>query len=258
MPISFDTAAAERSDEARSLFAKLASGTDEPIVLTTLSGVDLCILGAMSWEALATSWNRLRPEDRSSITEARASEMIERGLLIERSPGQGYEPLARYAVSPKLGIALAARLNPTFIVTSTVSPKQAPLTLFAAGDAAAPVRGIVMEVPSLPARKDNGNSAFDPLSWQFNHLLVTPDFAAQYLAGAAVWKAPENAFHKKTARTVSLYRPGAGPAPTAELTVLGDGTTARVKGPGISGVFDEAALKTIALQLFRQGATSVF
>jgi hypothetical protein len=35
--------------------------------------------------------------------------MIERGLLIEQSPGQGYDPLACYAVSPKLKIALAAR-----------------------------------------------------------------------------------------------------------------------------------------------------
>ena len=66
MPISFDTAAAERSDDARALFAALASGTDEPVVLTTLSGVDLCVLGAMSWEALATSWNRLKPEDPAS------------------------------------------------------------------------------------------------------------------------------------------------------------------------------------------------
>ena len=105
MPISFDTAAAERSDEARALFAKLASGTDEPIVLTTLSGVDLCILGAMSWEALATSWNRLRPEDRSKIIEARANEMIDRGLLIEQSAGQRYDPLGHYAVSAKVGVA---------------------------------------------------------------------------------------------------------------------------------------------------------
>jgi len=256
MPISFDTAAAERSDDARALFAALDSGTDEPVVLTTLSGVDLCILGAMSWEALAASWNRLKPEDRSKITEARTSQMIERGLLIEQSPGQGYDPLAYYAVSPKLGIALAARLNPAFIITSSVSPKQAPLTLFAVGDAAAPVRGIVMEVPSLTTGKDKGNPAPEPLGLQFNHLLVTQDFAAEYLAEWTLRNAPSNAFHKKTARTVTLFRPGTGPKPTAELSILGDGTTARVKGPGINGEFDKAALKKIALQLFEQGTPS--
>jgi hypothetical protein len=256
MPISFDTAAAERSDEARALFAALGGGTDEPVVLTTLSGVDLCILGGTSGEALTTSWNRLRPEDRNKITEARTSQMIERGLLIEQSPGQGYDPLACYAVSPKLGIALAARSSPAFIITSSVSPKQAPLTLFAVGDTAAPVRGIVMEVPSLTTGTDKENPAREPLSWQFNHLLVTPDFAAEYLAESAIRNAPANAFHKKTARTVTLFRPGTGPKPTAELSILGDGTTARVKGLGINGEFDRAALKTIALQLFEQGTPS--
>ncbi len=256
MPISFDTAAAERSDEARALFAELASGTDEPVVLTTLSGVDLCVLGGTSWEALARSWNHLRAEDRSKITEDRANQMLERGLLIEQSPGQGYDPLACYAVSPKLGVALAARFRPAFIVTSSVSPKQAPLTLFAVGDAAVPVRGIVMEVPSFTAGQGKETLALEPLSWQFNHLLVTPDFAAEYLSESMIRNAPANAFHKKTARTVSLFRPGTGSNPTAELSILGDGTTARVKGPGINGEFDAAALKTIALRLFGQAGPS--
>jgi hypothetical protein len=256
MPISFDIAAAERSGQARALFDALDMGTDEPVVLTTLSGVDLCVLGAMSWEALATSWNRLRPEDRIKIIEDRTTQMIERGLLIEQSPGLGYDPLAYYSVSPKLGIALVARSNPTFIITSTVSPKQAPLTMFAIGDAVAPVRGIVMEVPSLTNGKDQGNPALEPLSVQFNHLLVTQGFAAEYLAESALRNAPSNAFHKKTARTVALFRPGTGPKPTAELSILGDGTTARVKGPGINGEFDRAALKKIALQLFEQGTSS--
>jgi AcrR family transcriptional regulator len=113
------------------------------------------------------------PEDQIKIIEDRASQMIERGLLIERSPGQAYDPLARYAVSPKLGILLAARRNPAYIITSTVSPRQAPLTLLAVGDEAAPVRAIVLEVPSPPAGNGKGNPALEPLSWQFNHRLVT-------------------------------------------------------------------------------------
>ena len=256
MPISFDTTAAERSGEVRALFAALASAPDEPIVLTTLSGVDLCILGAVSWEALAASWNRLRPEDRSKITQSRVNQMLTRGLLIERSPGQGDDPLACYAVSPKLGIALAARSNPAFIVTSSVAPKQAPLSLFGVADAVAPIRGIVMEVPSFSSGKSNENVGLEPLSWQFNHLLATADFAAEYLAESAIKTAPANAFHKKTARTVGLFRPGAGLKPRAELSILGRGTTASVKGPGIDGEVDATAMKAIALQLFEQGAAS--
>jgi hypothetical protein len=52
---------------------------------------------------------------------------------------------------------------------------------------------------------------------------------------------------------VTLLRPGTGPHPTAELSILGNGTTAHVKGPGINGQFDEAALKAITLQLIEQG-----
>lgn len=249
MAISVDIAAAGRSVEARALFAALTSGADEPVVLTTLSGADLCVLGGMSWEALATSWERLKPEEQSKIIEARTSQMIERGLLIEEAPGLGYDPSAYYAAGPKLGIALAARLNPTFIVTSTVSPKQAPLTLFAVGDATAPVRGIVMEVPSLIPGKEKETLAWGPLSWQFNHLLVTKDFAAEYLAEWTLRNPPSNGFHKKTPRAVALFHPGAGPTPAAELSVLGDGTTARVTGQGIHGEFDKDALRAVMLDL---------
>lgn len=257
MAISFDITAATRTGQARALFATLASGSDEPVVLTTLSGADLCVLGGMSWEALATSWNRLKPEEQSKIIESRTAQMIEHGLLVEEVPGQGSDLLASYTVNPKLGIALAAHLNPTFIITSTVSQKQPPLTLFAVGDATAPVSGIVMEVPSLIPGKEKETLAWGPLSWQFNHLLVTQDFAAEYLAEWTLRNAPSNAFRKKTPRTVALYRPGEGPTPAAELAVLGNGTTARVTGQGIDGEFDMNALRAIMLDLLGRGARPV-
>jgi hypothetical protein len=110
-----------------------------------------------------------------------------------------------------------------------------------------------MEVPSLIPGKEKETLAWGPLSWQFNHLLVTLDFAAEYLAEWTLRNAPSNAFHKKTPRTVALFRPGTGPAPVAELSVLGDGTTARVTGAGIDGEFDKGALRTIMLDLLGRG-----
>lgn len=83
-----------------------------------------------------------------------------------------------------------------------------------------------MEVPSLNTGKGREAPARDPLSWQFNQLLVSPDFAAQYLAESATRNAPANAFGKKTARTVALYRPGTSPQPATELSILGNKTTA--------------------------------
>jgi hypothetical protein len=131
---------------------------------------------------------------------------------------------------------------------------EAPLTLFAVGDVTVPVRGIVMEVPSLISGKEKETLDWGPLSWQFNHLLVTSDFAAEYLAEWTLRNAPANAVRKRTARTVALFRPGAGRGPTAELSVPGNGTTARVTGAGISGELDRETLRTVLLDLFGQGA----
>jgi hypothetical protein len=180
-----------------------------------------------------------------AVIESRAGQVLERGLLIAESPGQGYDALARYGTSAKLGIALAAQANPTFVITSSFSPRQAPLTLFALGDATAPVRGIVMEVPSLIPGKEKQTLERGPLSWQFNHLLATVDFAGQYLTEWTIKSTPANALRKKAARTVALYRPGEGGTPAAELAVA-----------GVSGECDSAGLRAVLLDLFGQGGAA--
>lgn len=114
-----------------------------------------------------------------------------------------------------------------------------------------------MEVPSLIPGKEKETLRWGLLSWQFNHLLVAQDFAAEYLAEWTLRNVPSNAFHKKPPRTVALYRPGEGAAPTAELAVLGNGTTARVTGQGIDGEFDMIALSAIMLDLIGRGARPV-
>ena len=61
-----------------------------------------------------------------------------------------------------------------------------------------------MEVPSLIPGKEKETLRWGPLSWQFNHLLVTQDFAAEYLAEWTLRNVPSNAFHKKPPRMVAL------------------------------------------------------
>jgi hypothetical protein len=53
---------------------------------------------------------------------------------------------------------------------------------------------------------------------------------------------------------VTLFRPGDGVTPAAELSVLGNGTTARFTGAGISGELDKETLRTVLLGLFGQGS----
>jgi hypothetical protein len=46
---------------------------------------------------------------------------------------------------------------------------------------------------------------------------------------------------------VTLYRAGDGLQPAAELSVLGDATTARVTGASVDGEYDKASLQEILL-----------
>lgn len=82
-----------------------------------------------------------------------------------------------------------------------------------------------MEVPSLIPGKEKETLRWGPLSWQFNHLLVTQDFAAEYLAEWTLRNVPSNAFHKKPPRMVALYRHGEGAAPAAETPSGAHGET---------------------------------
>ena len=260
MSIDLEIEAAERTAAARAIFAKL---DDEGYVnLPVLSGADLCMLGGPKhpffWEPLAAEWLSLRPRARNGYIEARTKGMIEGCRLIEITPGDGYRPGARYAVSPELGILLAARSRPAFVIASHFSSRLAPLSLFAVGDEIEPVRGVVMAVPVIPPDKAGKSSRPSPISDVFDHILTTTAHAAEFLADRVMRPAPtKTPSQKQPPRFVSLFRPGTGPTPVAELAVLGNGTTARVTGQGIDGEFDMIALSAIMLDLIGRGARPV-
>jgi hypothetical protein len=255
MTISFDITAAERSAAAGELFAKLSH--NNPASLLMLNGAELCILGGpkhpLFWEPLATSWLRSDPQPRDRMIEACTTMMIERGLLIEETPGQGYHPGAHFALSPELGITLAARCHPTFVITTSYTRDLPPVSLFAVGDEADPVRGLVLEIPDMvPGTKAHAES-MGPLGLLFYYVLHTPDSAAEYLAGWTLRPTPAKRFHKQPPRTVTLVRPGQGPVPARELTVAGDGTRAHLDGQGITGEYDKDSLQQVMRDLIAQG-----
>jgi hypothetical protein len=256
MPIDLELEAAGRTTAARAIFARLdgAGYVNLPI----LTGADLCLLGGprhpFCWEPLAAAWLTLRPQDRDGYIRTRTRRMIEDGRLIETGAGDGGVSGARYAVSPELGILLAARSRPTFAIASHFSLGVAPLTLLAVGDEAEPVRGIVMAVPATPLRQAGERAASSPLAGVFDHLLTTAARAAEFLADRVIRPAPaDSEFHEQPHHLVTLYRSGDGLRPAARLSVLGNGTTARVTGAGLSGEFDREMLQTVLLRLFAQG-----
>lgn len=256
VPIDVSIEAAGRTEAARAIFARL---DDEGYVnLPVLSGVDLCLLGGPGqpffWEPLASAWLSLQPRARNGYIEARTKGLTEDGRLIPVTPGDGYRLGARYAVSPELGIVLAARSRPTFVIASHFSDRLAPLSLFAIGDETEPARGIVMAVPVAPPGKAQEISKPSPIADVFDHILTTTAHAADFLAGRVIKPAPaRNRLQKQPPRLVTLFRSGGGLTPAAELSVLGNGTTARVTGAGVSGEFDKESLRTVLLDLFKRG-----
>ena len=254
MELDIDLAAAERTEATRRLIATAQS--DGMIPLGVLGGMDLCILGGpkhpMFPEAVTNAWLNLGNHARKKLIEDRTADMVDRGILTKDSP-TGHA----YALNPDLGVALAARCRPAFIVTAGVGPHLRPLCFFALGDQAEPMQGLVVEVPISLAdtdRKYPNYKKFGPLGWLYSYALLMPNEAAFMLA-EWVSKVPPDSPRslEQPPYVVTLFRPGDGLTPTAELSVLGNGTTARVTGAGMSGELDKETLRTVLLDLFGQG-----
>ena len=155
------------------------------------------------------------------------------------------------------GLALAARCRPAFIVTASAGSQLRQLSLFALADQAGPQRGLVVESPIfLPDsdRKSPHVKKLGPLGWLYSYALLTPAAAALMLAewvSSVPPGSPRGA--QQPPYVVTLFRSRDGLTPTAELSVLGDGTTARVTGAGLSRELDKDTLRTALLGLLSQG-----
>jgi hypothetical protein len=255
--LDINLAAAERTEEARRLIDTARS--DGIVSLGALGGMDLCILGgpmhSVFPEALAKAWLSLGDRARQKLIDERTADMAKRGMLTPPPPG-GYG----YALAPAVGLALAARCRPTFVVTASASPSMRPLCFFALGDQTEPVRGLVIEVPAPPSdnRKFPQQKKLGPLGWLYSYALVTPEKAAYMLAEHVSSPSPGVPVGPgQPPYAVTLYRAGDGLQPAAELSVLGDGTTAQVTGANVNGEYDKAALQQILLGLFAYGTPAI-
>jgi hypothetical protein len=252
--------ATESTDATRALFGKLY--TDGYTNLGVLCGADLCILGGpqhpLLWEPLATAWLALKSRQRNQIIKARTNSMITAGLLVELTPGKGYYPGAKFAVSPEMGTMLAARSRHTFAVVAHFTRQLAPVSLFAVGDKNDAVRPIVIEVPVAQPSGSNNIVRAGPLGGIFDYLLTTPDLAAQFLAGWTLAPAPtEHGSKEQPPRLVSLIRQGEGlESAHHQLSVLGNGTTARVIGPGVTDEYDKTGLRRVMRDLISAGTAA--
>lgn len=231
-------AAAERTEAARHLIGR---ARDELVDLVVISALDLCVLGGprhpLFDEKVARAWLRLGERQRGKLIESATEILISRGLLIDEGVRTGARPHSgRYALKPELGLALAARCRPSFIaVIEAESQDLRGPRLFALGDQAEPVRGLVVEMPTgLPPDREAaypGTAKLGPLGWAYRYALVNPDMAAEVLARWTIAPPRQSGSSAPGAYLVSVFQPDRENPARSRLRVRGDGARAWVSGP---------------------------
>ncbi len=232
--------AVERTEAAENLFAQANSSSFAELV--TLSALELCVLGgpkhAMFEEDITRAWLQMSDRQREKAKKLATEGMVKRRLLAENAPSSPDGKDNTYSLSPALGIALAARCRPAFVVlTETPQPSLRTPRFFAAGDQDEPVRGIVVEEPAaLPAGSgDYPNlKKLGPLGRFYRYVLVSRARAAEVLAEWAIAPPPQSPGpDAASCRSVSLYRyAGSTGQDGIRLMVRGDGTSAQLLAPG--------------------------
>ncbi len=200
----------------------------EDLGLAALTGAELCVLGgprhAAFPEAMTTAWVQLDDDDRQSLTRSATARLLAKGLLLDE-PGRGD---AEYPLSPELGIILAARGQPAYIVLAQRQDSPLPgLSLFALGDSDRPVQAIVAEILVKAPPAGAG-----PLRCIYGYQLVSTVSAASLLAEWTIGKAEKaRRWSREPARLVTRYFPADHRDRIGQrITVRGEGNTARVTG----------------------------
>jgi hypothetical protein len=253
-------AAAERTETARSL---IAQAQVEIVDLVTVSALELCVLDGPGQpvfeERVAQAWMQVTDRRRRKVTEEVTAGLVRRGLLIDDAPQhRTVQAVSSYSFKPELGLMLAARCRPAFVVLAKGEQDGLrPLSLFALGDQADPVRAIVAEVPAaLPPDRAAGypdTRKLGPLGWIYRYVLVSPANAADLLARWTITPPAQPGDAAPVRYLVSAYCPDREHPAGYHLRVRGDGIRAVVDGPNIgsaqSAQYDLEGLCGIMLDL---------
>jgi len=230
--------AAERTETARHLITQAQADVVE---LVTVSALELCVLdgpGQPVFEKrVAQAWVRVTDRRRRKITEEVTAGLVRRGLLIDGAPQhRAVQAVSSYSFKPELGLMLAARCRPAFVVLAKGERDDLrPLSLFALGDQADPVRAIVAEVPAgLPpdrAAAYPDTRRLGPLGWIYRYVLVSSANAADLLARWTMTPPAQAGDAVPVRYLVSAYCPDRENPVGHHLRVRGDGIRAVVDGP---------------------------
>lgn len=254
-------AAAERTEAARHLVDQAQTDVTD---LVTLSALELCVLDLIGQplfeERVAHAWVKLGDRQRRKVTEEVTAGLLKRGLLIDDRSGPGtHERGSTYSLKPELGLMLAARCRPAFIVVAAGEGQGLrPLNLFALGDQVEKARGIVVEVPAAPPDRAGGGAhagKLGPLAWIYRYVLVSSAKAAEILARWTMTPPSAQGGAQPMRYQVSAYRPDREQPVGYHLGVRGDGFRATVDGPGVgSGEYELEGLQATMLRLLTEAS----
>lgn len=231
------TTADLRTQAALDLVARSAH---RPVELVVLSGMELCVMGApqqvLCEEKLAAAWLGQSERRRSKAMRLTTESLVKRGLLLPE-PAAADRPRTTpadsaaqdtgtdgtatddsgadetYALDPTLGLVLAARSRPGFVVVTSLGSVEARTPwMFSLGDEEQHLRAVVVELPEAVPQGDFPHLAkMGPLGRLYRYLLLSPGAAADWLADWADKPGPD-ALRNKTrdgrppARLVSVFR----------------------------------------------------
>lgn len=214
---------------------------DEQMVeLATLMTVELCVLGGPKYsyfdEVSARAWLAMKDKARAKLLQQYTQTLVNRGLLLPDPAAAGTGHAETYALSAELGILLAARCRPSFIIATAVSGAQLRQpAAFALGDESDPLQALVVETPILLDTDRKAKSQLGPLAQCSAYVLGTREWTASYLADWMIRSAPKRADVQLDApRLISRFHPVSQHGDVGfQFSVRGDGSTAQVDvGPG--------------------------
>lgn len=257
MTWDIDIAAGERTGAARNLIDRAQDG---PLELVLVTALELCSLGGHAPprfdEIPALAWTHLGRQQRRQVAEQATRGLGGRGLLVDATsragPGQ---PIGACSLKPELGLVLAARRRPAFVVIAQAEDhRPRALRLFALGDQAGPARAFVLEEPGLPlnpGRHFADVSKLGPLGWFYRYVLVSRDMAADALARWTVSPPLRPGAPAWMGWLVSVWYPGRKNRAGHRLRIRGDGTKASLDGlaPGAPAQYDAGGLRGVLLDL---------
>jgi hypothetical protein len=182
------------ADTVRDLVAE--ANAEGVVPLKSLMAMELCVLGgprhAFFDETVAHAWLGLSDKMRKKLTASAIGYLRERELLLPHAISR--DAPVSYSLSPELGVVLAARCRPSFVIVNAISGTslRQPV-LFGFGDREVPVRGIVAELPRAAQDTEMKDFAkqFGPLGWTYSYVLFSPESAVVFQADWVADPLPE-------------------------------------------------------------------